>query len=114
MCFDCVIDTEVDRGNIVCEDGAYFINLKPCAACSKRGMPKNVKRVETEKENGSETVVYEHVCQFCGHVIAVHHYEMKVDERHGLQVYSMSCELCGTSEDERRIDPDDPVGMPLF
>ena len=108
MCLDCVIDSEVDRGNIVCEDGAYFLNLKPCAACGKRGMPKNINRKATEKEDGSEKAEYDHVCQFCGHVIATHHYEMKIDEEMGVQLYTMNCLLCGNAEDERVIDPTCP------
>jgi len=108
MCKDCVYEEFVDREGTVCEDGAYVLNLKVCAACQKRGRVRNVEKKSTEDEKGNETIEFDHVCEWCGHVIAHHHYELTIDEKRRMQVYSMECMLCGTAEDTRSIDPVDP------
>lgn len=108
MCKDCVFEEFVDREGMVCEDGAYVLNLKGCAACKKRGMVRNVERTHREDDKGNETVEFVHVCEWCGHEIARHRYEVAVDEAHHMHCYSMECMLCGSAEDSRSIDPVDP------
>ena len=98
----------VDREGMVCEDGAYVLNLKGCAACKKRGMVRNVERTHREDDKGNETVEFVHVCEWCGHEIARHRYEVAVVEAHHMHCYCMECMLCGSAEDSRSIDPVDP------
>ena len=108
MCKDCVREEFVDREGVVCEDGAYVLNLKVCAACKKRGGVKNVDVKRSEDEAGNEVAEFVHVCEWCGHVIARHHYELRVDTARNMHVYEMECMLCGTAEDTRCYDTVDP------
>lgn len=44
------------KGTMCLEGGAYVLNLKACASCGERAMPKNGPPSRTEDEDGEETI----------------------------------------------------------
>ena len=74
-------------------------------------MTKAAERESSSDDDGNETIVFKHVCEYCGHVVAEHNYSVTVDEGTQMHVYEMHCMLCGDSNDERSIDPVDPRHM---
>ena len=95
----------VDRVDCVLDTGAYMLNLASCARCGARQLKEAGRcTVETDLAGiGSyeENVKFQHVCSSCDYVVAVHDYSFTVDG--SLQTFEMSCMLCGTGMDERRI-----------
>ncbi|ETO28959.1 hypothetical protein RFI_08166 [Reticulomyxa filosa] len=104
MCKECVTDPYPDRESMCCDDGTYFLNYKHCKNCQKKTLIKNVDRKEDEESDGEETVVYQHSCSGCGHVIAEHYYRYELNNEEKLHNYLMECLLCGRGKNEQHVD----------
>lgn len=107
-------------------DGAYMRNFAGCANCGRRDMlsittkkdivhaPKSgrtrtatvAKPADTSSDE-EESVVFNHVCSACGHVICQHSYLFEADDTE--QRYEMDCMLCGVGEDSRKWSNFDPT-----
>jgi len=78
MCRACVVEVMPDRERSVLESGSYVLNYSQCGQCASRAVPllEQNRRVEVEDDGDggeyTETVSYRHVCQPCGHEVAVH------------------------------------------
>ena len=102
MCRDCVRDDDVDRGSTCLDGGAYLLNWKGCAACGSKDLSEQA-RVKKSDHEDHESVVYEHRCQSCSHLVATHKFTFNAtDTTHETK---MRCELCGNGEDEREWNP---------
>ena len=80
MCKQCVRRPFPDRDRMCLESGAYMINMNKCINCSKNNlkveqiisdsMEEDMSDSDTEEE--TETVVYNHVCANCDHLVSKH------------------------------------------
>jgi hypothetical protein len=85
-----------------------------------------IREKTCHEEEDEETITYKHVCEVCGHLIAVHEYTFSVDDMYQVwgvvtkyltlypQEYSMNCTLCGYGNATVSILPDDPREKQLF
>ncbi|KAL5008646.1 hypothetical protein ScPMuIL_014227 [Solemya velum] len=112
MCVDCLKERCPDRDTVCLDNGSYLMNYAGCKECKSLDVIKITNRVTSEDEDGEEVITYQHVCQNCNHLIANHEYTFRLDD--DFQVYQMYCMLCGHSDDERSILPNDPRAERLF
>ena len=93
----------VDRADCVLDTGAYMLNLSGCAKCGERKVKEEKRNIEVDDGDSvyEETITFHHVFCKCSYVVAVHNYSFSVEGY--VQCYEMSCMLCGTGKDERRI-----------
>ncbi|CAL1526206.1 unnamed protein product [Lymnaea stagnalis] len=106
MCERCVREEYPDRESLCVDQGSYMINFFKCCQCGAQDMT-TVNRSCTDSGD-EEIITYHHVCSQCDHVIAEHEHTFRIEEE--FQIYSMSCMLCGSAEDQRSIMPIDPRG----
>jgi hypothetical protein len=86
------------------------MNYAGCVQC--RSCDVVIREKTCHEEEDEETITYKHVCEGCGHLIAVHEYTFSVDDMY--QEYSMNCTLCGYGNATVSILPDDPREKQLF
>ena len=101
MCRQCLVEAPPQRQTTTHDGGFYYANFRCCAQCATTSQqpPRETNRRETTEEENDEyieTVVFEHVCVGCNHVIAAHEYSLTI---HGdIQEHAMVCALCGKGE----------------
>lgn len=111
MCKKCVKEEFPDRLTMCLDNGEFYPNFVGCTECSRTDVLHVENRV-TQQDDDEETVIYEHKCKACGHLVASHMFRFRVEG--DFQEYEMSCLLCGSSEDSRSVLPYDPRQQPLL
>ena len=86
MCKHCVRNPFPDRDRMCLESGAYMVNMSKCSNCSKNNLkveqvPADMLEEDTsdsDTEEETETVTYNHVCGHCNHVVSRHKVGLKL------------------------------------
>ncbi len=110
MCRHCLKDPGLTRGRLCSDSGALIPNFDGCHSCLTRNRELRAVERSVVKRGADgdceEVVTYVHVCSSCGHKVATHRHEFRVEEDY--QEYRMDCGLCGVGEDSMSVMPYDP------